>query len=104
MDPHAELHARIERLCRRADAEQGTGVLEEMDRLLSEGYARALLEERRVGELDERLVELVADPDGGGGHELRSLAGQRRTAASAVERLRAHLAVMHHRYLVHRTA
>ena len=104
MDTYAELHARIERLCRRADAEEGSEVLEEMDRLLSEGYARALLEEQRVGELDARLVALVVDADGGRAHELSSLAEQRRTAAGAVERLRAHLAVMHHRYLVHRTA
>jgi hypothetical protein len=97
MDPHADLHARIAGLCRRTEDDGTPGLAEAMNDLLSEGYARALLEERRIGEIEERVVELLmssAERD-----ELRSLTAERRAASLAVERLRAELAAMHDRYV-----
>ena len=74
-DCYAELHERIDALCERARRGGGPELLEAMNEVLSEGYARALLDERRIA---------------AGGH----CAGAR-----SVQRLRAHLADMHERYL-----
>ena len=102
MDPHADLHARIARLCRRADESGATGVADEMDHLLSVGYALALLDDRRICQIDERVVEALVGSDERGA-DLRALAAEGRAARRAVERLRAELAVMHDRYLALRT-
>ena len=98
MDAHADLHARIDHLCERAREDCGHELEREMNELLSEGYARALLDERRAVEMDERVVELLLRPDERRAQELRSLTEERRAAARAAERLRDHLAVMHERY------
>lgn len=97
MDSHAELLARIDGLCRRAEEGSANELAAEMNDLLSEGYARALLEERRIGQLEEHVVEVLL-----GSHErreLQALADERRAASRAVEGLRARLALMHDRYL-----
>jgi hypothetical protein len=68
----------------------------------SEGYALALLDDRRICQIDERVVEALVGSDERGA-DLRALAAEGRAARRAVERLRAELAVMHDRYLALRT-
>jgi hypothetical protein len=99
MDPHADLHGRIDRLCERARVRIDGELVDEMNDVLSEGYARALLADRRVVELDERVVDVLLRPDVRRARELRALTEERRAAARAVARLRARLAAMHEQYL-----
>jgi hypothetical protein len=79
VDDHEDLRSRIEDLCARADQPGGEdGLTAEMNALLSEGYARALLAE----------------------HGLTALgAEERQAAARAILRLRAGLSAMHERFL-----
>jgi hypothetical protein len=99
MDPYADLHARIEELCERAVRGVDGDLALEMNDLLSEGYARALLAEQEVVAMDERVVEALLQPDPDRARELRALTAQRHATARAVERLREHLDTMHARYL-----
>lgn len=99
MDPHADLHARIDRLWERASAWAPGAVADEINDLLSEGYARALMAEQRIVALDERVTELLMRPDTRDAGTLRSLTSERRSAARDVERLRSRLAAVHDRYL-----
>jgi hypothetical protein len=99
MDPYADLHARIDRACERAAVACGPELVEEMNALLSEGYANALMDERRLVELDERAVEALMTDEGRPGGRLRALRDERHALAHAIAGLREHLADMHERYL-----
>jgi hypothetical protein len=101
MDGHQDLHARIDQLCARA-ARDGADpeVVEEINDVLSEGYARALVAERALVALNERLVELVLASGERPEQQIRAVAEERRVAADLVERLRARLANLHEYFVV----
>jgi hypothetical protein len=96
---HADLHARIDRLCERARSGADARLAGEMNDLLSEGYARALLDESRIVALDERVVDALMTPADGRGEAFEMLVAERRAAARAVECLRRRLDAMHEQYL-----
>jgi hypothetical protein len=100
MEDLQALHDRLDALCERA-ARRGddAAVMAEMNDLLSEGYARALLAEARLIALEERLTDRIADLSAGRVEEVRLLAGEHRAAERAVTRLRARLADVHERFL-----
>jgi hypothetical protein len=98
MEPHADLYARLDRTCARARAGVGGDLVQELNDLLSEGYARALLDERRLVRLDERLVDVLLGAGGRHAPEVRSLVDERRRAAHTVSRLRARLDAVHQQY------
>lgn len=101
MDTFAELDERIGRLCSRASSgEAGPGLAEEMDATLSEGYARALMMERDLVELDERLVDIMLAGDDRRAAEMALVDARRRAIGRRTERLREQLTRMHDSFLV----
>ena len=86
-----ELAQRIEELTARAGAAQrARPPLDELDDLLSAGYACALAGEARIRRLAEERDDLL-EARGAGGRDLRDVARDLRTAERAVGRLRAAL-------------
>ena len=98
MGGYTDLHERIDRLCERARTRPCPQLVDEMNDVLSEGYARALSDERRLVGLEERLVELLLADERP--PELRTVAEQRREAARCVAALRNDLARMHEHFVL----
>ena len=98
MDPYVDLHERIDRLCERARTEPDQRLVAEMNDVLSEGYARALLDERHVVALEERLVELLLAPERS--PALRSMAEERHAASRRITCLRERLADMQAQFVL----
>jgi hypothetical protein len=99
MNAAAELLARIDRVCQRVATAASHEAADELNDLLSEGYACALMTEQHIVALDERVVELLMRPDGHDGPLLRALTVERHAAAQSVERLRHRLAAVHDHYV-----
>jgi hypothetical protein len=100
MDDFRRLHDRIDLVCERArGAASDPGVMAEMNDVLSEGYAEALLAEARLMRLEERLADEIATVSPGRADAVRSLANQYRSAEQALAALRVHLSAMHDRFV-----
>jgi hypothetical protein len=100
----ADLEARIEWLSEQAASRSDPGMLSDMEATLSEGYARALMAEARMKQLDQRLHKLMEGREPGDAEQIRSVASERRQIARRVERLRARLAVMRDGFVALRVA
>lgn len=94
MGDFADLEARIEWLSAQAASRSYDGMLSDMEATLSEGYVRALMAERRMKQLDQRLQKLMEGREPADMEQIRSVARERQQIARRVERLRARLAVM----------
>jgi len=104
MDPHADLDARIDGAFRRARESHDQDVVDEMNDLLSEGYAMALRDEQRLMELEQRMVDALLSHEPGRDRDVGVLLDEMRCVARTVARLRARLASMHERYLALRAS
>lgn len=94
------LHARIDRACERAQRAAGDpAAMAEMNDVLSEGYAEALLAEAELMRIEERLADQIGRVSHGRAEAVRRLMSQQRTAERAVAGLRAHLAVTQDRFV-----
>jgi len=90
MKADADLHRRLDAMAARAAVDQ-----EELEDLLTEGYARALAREAESRHLGNRLAELVVVMDEqDAAREARRLALRRRTVDNAVAELRERLATV----------
>jgi hypothetical protein len=88
MREHADLYRRLDAMATRPGVQQ-----DELEDLLTEGYARALAGEAQSLRLARRLAELVPEIDRPGvAKEARRLALQRRTVDQSVAELREKLA------------
>jgi hypothetical protein len=100
MPDRDDLLARIDRLSARTD---GACVeprdIAEMNDVLSEGFARALADEARLDQLEQRLAELLSGVASGRARELRHITVEWRATERDVSRLRSRLAVMHERFI-----
>jgi uncharacterized coiled-coil protein SlyX len=95
MDDLQALHERLDEICARAD---DPAVLPELNDVLSEGYARALLAEAQLMRLEERLLDRITARVPDRRDEVQQLAGEHRTAEETVARLRRRLADAHERF------
>lgn len=80
-------------------AHVGTALLEEIEAVLCEGYAEALLGEGRLVRLEGRLDEILDRGDESRASELRLIVREHRTVEAAVTRLRAALAAIHDEFV-----
>src|SRR4051794_41719946 len=88
MTSHAHLHRRLDAVAARPDLRRN-----ELEDLLTEGYARALDGEAQSRRLEQRLAKLLPDiGKPGGAKEIRRLTLQRRTVDQAGSDPRAKLA------------
>lgn len=94
MGQFADLEQRIDEMSARAGSRPDRGPLPEIDAMLCEGYARALVAEGRIKRLDRRLEALVAGPVLGDATEIRAVVRERKQLARGVARLRARLTVL----------
>lgn len=84
-----DLDARITRIARRADvAAANAGLLDEIETVLSEGYAHALALEASRRQLDEQLAELMPLDEPGPAKEARRIALERRGLERRIADLR----------------
>jgi hypothetical protein len=97
---HRELLDRIAALRERVrPADVGTGLLDEIDTVLCEGYAEALAAEGRLYRLEERLEDILDTGDESRARELRLIVRDQRALEAAVGQLRSALAGMHDEYV-----
>jgi hypothetical protein len=100
MDASTELAERIDRLCAlaaRPDADPS--LVDEMNDMLSEGYAHVLATEQRLAEFEERVVDLLVAGDERRSRELAVIDARRRALARHAARLREQLTLMHERFV-----
>jgi uncharacterized coiled-coil protein SlyX len=94
------LHDRIERISQLAGRPAAApGVIAELNDVLSEGYAEALLAEERLIRLEERLADGIESTGPNRAEDVRRLATEYRTTTRQVAELRALLAALHERFL-----
>ena len=100
MDDFRALHDRIERACEGArGGRRDPMLIAEMNNVLSEGYAEALLAEAELMRLEERLADAIDCLAPGRAAAVRRLAREQRSVERAVARLRSHLALMHDEFV-----
>lgn len=101
MDPLSELDQRIDQLCALAARPcPDAALVEEINDVLSEGYAHALRVEQDLVALDEQLVELMLSGDPDRAREVALVDARRRALGRGAARLREQLDRMHHYFVV----
>jgi hypothetical protein len=100
MDDSAILVEQIDALAARAERSFGdSGLLAQIEGMLSDGYTFALSGEARMIRLDEQLDALLNSADEGRARELRTLMREHRAIEQSIELLRAALAGLHREFV-----
>jgi hypothetical protein len=95
-----ELLERIDRLSGQAEsAWADLRVVDEINDVLCEGFARALAEEARLDQLEQRVSDLLSEVAVGRAAELRTLTLEWRRTERSVDSLRSRLAIVHERFI-----
>jgi phosphoenolpyruvate-protein kinase (PTS system EI component) len=100
MSDHDDLLERLDRLS--GQVQRGRvdpAVMDEINDILSEGYALALAEEARLDQLEQRLGDILSEVVAGRSADLRDVTVELRRTERAVSALRSRLTAMHERFI-----